>query len=102
MTIDFSKLPALSQSQESLANQMTDLISAANNAADAVKQMAENIEEVRYGCHVNIEHGCSPDGCVIDTGDFDDCIYAREGMWKEQCKYWKIDTTRSTPTKSEL
>jgi hypothetical protein len=38
-----------------------------------------------------------PTSCVIDTGDFDDCNLAHKGMRKEQCKYWKIDTTRPTP-----
>jgi hypothetical protein len=102
MTIDLSRLPAWPQSQEPLADQMADLISVANrlglhDAADAVKQMAENIGELRYGCHVDLEPGMFPTSCVIDTGDFDDCNLAHKGMRKEQCKYWKIDTTRPTP-----
>jgi hypothetical protein len=104
--IDLSKLPAWPQSQEPLADQMAGLISVANrlglyDAADAVKQMAENIGELRYGCHADLEPGMFPTSCVIDTEEFCDCIYARKGMRKEQCEYWRIDTTRTTPTKGE-
>ena len=38
----------------------------------------------------DLEEGMKPDGCVIDEGRINDCIYAREGMRKEQCEYWKI------------
>ena len=101
MTIDLSKLPAWPQSQEPLADQMADLISVANrlglhDAADAVKQMAQNIGDLRYGCHVDLEPGMFPTSCVIDEGLFSDCFYARKGMRKEQCEYWRIDTTRTT------
>ena len=104
MMIDLSKLPAWPQSQEPLADQMANLISVANrlglfDAADAVQQMAKNIGELRYGCHVDLEPGMFSTSCVVDTKDFDDCNLARKGMRKEQCKYWKIDTTRPTPTR---
>jgi hypothetical protein len=39
-----------------------------------------------------------PTSCVIDERLFDDCKLAHRGMRKEQCKYWRIDTTRITPT----
>ncbi len=97
--IDLSKLPAWPQSQASLADQMADLIRVANrlglyDAADAVRQMAPKIGKVRYGCHVDLFDGASPDGCVIDTGEYHNCIYAEEGMRKEQCKYWRIIVTK--------
>jgi hypothetical protein len=104
--IDLSKLPTWPQSQEPLADQMAGLISVANrlglhDAADAVRQMAENIGELRYGCHVDLEPGMFSTSCVIDEGLFDNCSLAHRGMRKEQCKYWRIDTTRTTPTKGE-
>ena len=40
-----------------------------------------------YGCHVDGD--VMPD-CVIDNGRHNDCAYAKEGMRKEQCEYWKI------------
>lgn len=50
----------------------------------------------QYGCHCDLEPGMAPDSCVIDAGRYLDCIYAQEGMKKEQCKYWKpIELTRS-------
>jgi hypothetical protein len=95
MHVDLSKLPALPQSQASLADQMAELIQVANrlglyDASDAVRQMAPKVGDVLYGCHVELFHGASPDGCVIDTGDYADCIYAKEGMRKEQWEYWRI------------
>ena len=95
MSIDLTKLPSWPQSQDSLAGQIADLILIANrlglfDAADAVKQMATKLDQVKYGCHVEICQGVEPDECVIDTGDFDDCIYAKEGMRKEQCCYWRV------------
>lgn len=43
----------------------------------------------KYGCHIDLEENMEPDNCVIDSGDFDDCVHARKGMKKEDCKYWK-------------
>ena len=98
MSIDLHKLPAWPQSQDSVSEQLAHLIQVANrlglyDAADAVKQMASNLEELAYGCHVDLEQGADPDGCVIDTGDLHYCVYAKEGMKKEQCEYWRIVTT---------
>lgn len=97
--MNLHQLPSWPQSQEPLAIQMAQLVQIANrlglhDAADAVKQLTPRLGEVKYGCHVDLEycHGCEPDGCVIDTGDLDDCIYAKPGMRKEQCKYWRIVT----------
>ena len=95
MAIDLRALPSWPQSQDSLATQKSGLIQVANrlglyDAADAVKQMAAKLDQVKYGCHVVLCEGIEPDGCVIDTGEIHDCIYAKEGMRKEQCEYWRI------------
>jgi hypothetical protein len=97
MNIDLQVLPAWPQSQESLSDQMASLIQVANrlglhDAADAVAQMSKNLTKIQYGCHVDLEPGEKPDGCVIDTGHLNDCIYANPGMRKEQCEYWRIVT----------
>lgn len=97
MTLDITQLPVWPQRQDALSSQIADLIVIANrlglhDAADAVKQMVPNLSEVKYGCHVDLEPGQEPDDCVIDTGDLFNCIYAKESMRKEQCKYWKICT----------
>jgi len=47
---------------------------------------------VRYGCFCDLfacEPGAEPDGCVMDEGRHQDCIYARKGARKEACEYWK-------------
>ena len=50
---------------------------------------------VPHGCHVDLdlEEGMEPDGCVLDEGRPDNCIYARrlhrEGKDKTACEYWK-------------
>jgi hypothetical protein len=95
MSFDLQTLPAWPQSQESLSQQMASLIQVANrlgfyDAADAVRQLSGKLDEVRYGCHVDLEPGQEPDDCVIDTGCLHQCIYAKSGMRKEQCEYWKI------------
>lgn len=95
MSSDLHSLPTWPQSQESLSSQLGFLVQVANrlglhDAADAVTQLIPRISEVRYGCHIDIEPGIEPDGCVIDEGNYHNCIYAKEGMRKEQCKYWQI------------
>ena len=99
--IDLKDLPKLPQRQDSLAAQLTDLRDVANrlglyDAADALRQtfgetmeLAEN--RVRYGCHCDIENTVSgqPDDCVLNSGDIEDCIYAKQGMRPEQCDYWR-------------
>ncbi len=77
---------------------MAELVAIANrlglhDAADAVKQMAGNLADLRYGCHVDLEPDQQPDGCVIDDGRYHDCLYAKQGMRKEQCQYWRIVST---------
>ena len=74
---------------------MTALVQVANrlglyDAADAVRQLMPRLHDVKYGCHVELDPGMEPDKCVIDEGHFDDCIYAKPGMRKEQCEYWRI------------
>ena len=101
--MNIQDLPSWPQSQESLASQMGFLVQVANrlglfDAADAVKQLTAQLDEVRYGCHVELdEDGAEPDGCVIDEGNLHYCIYAKKGMRKEQCEHWRI----VKPPKSE-
>jgi len=50
--------------------------------------LAEN--RTRYGCHCDLEPHMQPDGCVIDDGRPQDCIYAAGAGRKERCEYWRI------------
>jgi hypothetical protein len=99
---DLHQLPAWPQSQKSLSEQMAMLVQIANrlglyDAADAVRQLTPRLDEVKYGCHVELDPGMEPDGCVIDEGRPEDCIYAKPGMRKEQCEYWRIVASLTTP-----
>lgn len=92
--IDLNTIPSLPQRQDSTADQLADLISVANrlgmyDAADVVQQMSKNLPEPKYGCHCDLEPGMEPDGCVLDDGRPQDCIYAKKGMRKEQCEFWR-------------
>ena len=56
-------------------------------------------QPVPHGCHVDQDHGVEPEGCVLDEGSPNKCIYAgrllREGKDKTACKYWQpIEVTR--------
>lgn len=58
----------------------------------------------RYGCHCDLEDGMEPDGCVLDEGRPQDCVYAgileRDGRTKEHCRYWKpvVPSASGKPT----
>ena len=91
---DIQTLPTWPQSQKSVAEQMADVVVIANrlgmyDAADAIVQMSKNLPNLKYGCHCDLEPHMEPDECVLDNGE-GHCIYAKEGMRKEQCKYWRI------------
>jgi hypothetical protein len=75
---------------------MADLRAVANrlgmyDAADAITQLVPRLLGLAYGCHCEPWEGIVPD-CVCDYGDYAGCIYAKPGMRREQCKYWKIRT----------
>ena len=45
--------------------------------------------EPTYGCHVDLMDDEQPDGCVLDYGKPNDCVYAKRITDKTQCEYWK-------------
>lgn len=52
----------------------------------------------KYGCHCDLEEGMEPDGCVLDYGKPEDCVYARLRGSKDKCEYWKpITIHKDTP-----
>lgn len=59
-----------------------DLPEPVRKAFDALGSTA------KWGCHCDLEEGMVPDGCVMDDGRPQDCVYAKPGMHKQQCKYW--------------
>lgn len=93
--MNLASLPVWPQRQDSVSDQLADLVTIANrlgfyDAADALVQICKNLPEIKYGCHCDLEPHMEPDECVIDEGRYHDCIYAKKGMRKEQCEYWKI------------
>ena len=68
-----------------------------NSARDDLR--AALTAPVPHGCHVDLDHDMKPDGCVLDDGRPENCIYAkrllREGKDKTACEYWQpIEVTR--------
>lgn len=43
----------------------------------------------KWGCHCDIEEGMEPDGCVLDEGTPQNCVYARTAGIKAKCEYWR-------------
>ena len=87
-------IPSHPQRQDSIAEQLADLVTVANrlgmrDAANMVQKMGQNMPVLQYGCHCDLEPHMNPDGCVIDQGRPQDCIYEKRGMRKEQCRYWR-------------
>jgi hypothetical protein len=93
--IDLNEIPIKPQRQDSINDQLLDLIAVGNrlgmyDAADVIRQFLPRLNEVRYGCHCDLEPHMEPDGCVIDTEEYDKCIYAKKAGRKERCEYWRI------------
>ena len=91
-------IPTRPQRQDSAIDQLQDLARVAArlgmyDAADSIKQAFElgKFSDIRYGCHCDIENtvSCQPDDCVLNSGDIEDCVYAKRGMRPEQCEYWR-------------
>lgn len=89
-------IPSRPQRQDSTMEQLHDLVLVANrlgmyDAADAIKQAFElgKFNNIRYGCHCDLEEGQEPDDCVINFGAHDSCVNARIGMRPEQCEHWR-------------
>lgn len=95
-----NQLPTWPQRQDSVSDQMTDLKIIANrlgfyDAADAIGQLIPRLPEIKCACYIE---AYNKDGvwhdvdktCVLDDGGDEFCIYAKSGMRKEACKYWRI------------
>ena len=44
------------------------------------------MDKVTFACHVDNDEVFYD--CVIDDGNHGDCVYAIEGMKKDDCEYW--------------
>lgn len=43
----------------------------------------------KCGCHLDLEEGQEPDGCVLDEERPEHCIYAKHIDAKQKCQYWR-------------
>lgn len=59
------------------------------NARALLKALRKLKDEAPYGCHVDLEPGERPGGCVLDEGRRQDCVYAARISCKEECAYWR-------------
>lgn len=64
----------------------------------------KDAEAVPFGCHCDLDNmpeGYKPDDCVMDYGDHDSCVYARqlvrEGKPKTACIYWQPIKQQAIP-----
>lgn len=57
-------------------------------AMTAKQKTSDQAAGIKYGCHVDLEHGVEPDGCVKQDGRDSDCLYAPRHKTREGCKYW--------------
>lgn len=47
-------------------------------------------EDNKFGCFCDLNEREEPyKECVIDSDNFGGCTFAKEGMKKEECKYWR-------------
>ena len=65
----------------------------------AVKEPVPEPEAPKpMGCHCDLFEMAGaqmPDACVLDQGAPQDCTYAKPGMDKHTCKFWKVITKES-------
>jgi hypothetical protein len=93
--MNLKEIPKYQQRQDSVSDQLADLILVANklgmyDAADAIQQMIPNLPKLKYGCYIELWEGIF-NTCVLDEGgNHMDCVYAKDGMRKEQCEMWRI------------
>lgn len=73
---------------------VTDLTNHDDEIYEAITALrAALAQPVPHGCHVDLDPGMKPDGCVLDENRPENCIYARrlsrEGKDKTACEYWQ-------------
>lgn len=92
LTVD----PSAQSGVEYTAGTVRDQRGFDSRTSDPSPEARPEAEPVAYGCHCDLEtmpDGFVPDGCVIDDGIVDNCVYARrlvkEGKGRDDCGYWR-------------
>jgi hypothetical protein len=57
--------------------------------ADIKAACWEGKQQVKYGCHCDLQPGQTPDGCVIDDNMPGLCDHAGKFLRKEECPEWR-------------
>lgn len=74
--------PAIGHLMAQIDTLYQSLPSAVQKAYDAMQVPAQ------YGCTCELAEGETPDECVLNNGDIDDCVHAKKGMSPHQCTYY--------------
>ena len=74
---------SMNEALDALENELRDVL---GHYREALKVQPE---PMTYGCHCDLEQYQIPDGCVIDSDERHNCVYANNVQKKEDCEYWK-------------
>lgn len=57
---------------------------------ESVRKAFDNLgSTAAWGCHCDLDEDIKPDGCVLDEGRPQDCVYAKSVGNKMKCQYWQ-------------
>lgn len=78
------------KTDNSLGHLLVQIDTFYQSLPEAVRLAFDNLgSTAAWGCHCDLEEGQKPDGCVLDTGGYQDCVYARSADSKQKCQYWQ-------------
>lgn len=78
------------KADNSLGHLLVQIDTFYQDLPEEVRKAFDNLgSTAAWGCHCDLEEGQKPDGCVLDEGRPQDCVYARPGVAKASCKYWQ-------------
>jgi len=81
---------AYAKADDSLGHLLAKIETFYQDLPEPIRTAFDNLgSSVRFGCHCDLEDGQQPDGCVLDQGRPQDCVYARSAGSKQKCKYWQ-------------
>ncbi len=92
---------AYAKADNSLGQLLTQLDTFYQELPEPVRRAFDNLgSTVKWGCHCCLEEGQEPDGCVLDEGRPQDCVYAKIWTTKHLCQHWQ-PIQPSLPTQSD-
>lgn len=77
------------KADNSLGHLLVQLDTFYQELPEPIRHAFDNLgSTANWGCHCDLEEHMTPDGCVLDDGRHQDCVYARSVTAKQQCQYW--------------